>query len=52
MDQTLLLSDIALASALVLAATAAVQYMLDGGGETHSSHLSARADRLTLLKQR
>jgi tetratricopeptide (TPR) repeat protein len=52
MDQMLVFSDMALGSALVFAATATLLYMLDGGAETHSSHLSARADRLTLLKQR
>jgi tetratricopeptide (TPR) repeat protein len=51
MDQTLLISDAALTSALMFAAIAAFSYMLDDSN-THSSHLSTRADRLTLLKQR
>jgi tetratricopeptide (TPR) repeat protein len=56
MDDMLLLSNVALAGALTFAVSAALAYMLQdrssSGAETHSSHLSARADRLTLLKQR
>jgi hypothetical protein len=51
MDRALLFSDVALASALLFATIAAFSYMLDDSN-THSSHLSTRADRLTLLKQR